>query len=139
MTQIFGIHCINGLPDIPSIKDNIPLIDNSSISLTNVVQFKSSIYIASDPAGAKIFIDDIEQTGFHTPAMMTDIPSGHHNVKLISPGYIDIESSIPLEPGKTYNVFLTMGRTNVSTSTGSPGIIILFAIGLGLLLIRNKT
>lgn len=137
MAQIFGIHCINGLPDMSSTKDNIPLIDNLPSSLTEV-QSKSSIYIASDPAGAKIFIDEIEQTGFHTPAMITDIPSGHHNLKLISPGYTDIESSIPLESGKTYNVFLTMGRTYVSTSTGSPGILILLAIGLGLLLIRNK-
>lgn len=125
MTQIFGIHCINGLP-----------ITNSTKNLYNTFD-RSSIYIASDPTGAQIFIDSIEQTGFLTPAMITDIPAGHHNFRLTSPGYIDIESSMPIESGRTYNIFLTMGKTQTPTYTGS-GIIILLALGLGLLLIRNK-
>lgn len=139
MVQIFGIHCINGLPDTPSTRDlyNIPSIDNISGSFAEVIQPVSSVYVASDPVGARIFIDGIEQTGFHTPSMIMDIPPGHHNIKLISPGYTDMESSMPLESGRTYNIFLTMGRA-VPASTDSSGIIMLIAIGLGLLLIRNK-
>lgn len=145
MTQTFGIHCINGLPNIPSntypIKDlyDIHLIENLSNNLPSIDTYISSVYIASDPVGAHIFIDDIEQTGFHTPAMITDIPPGHHNFKLISPGYVDIESSMPLEPGRTYNIFLTMGKSvQTPATTSSTGFLILLAIGLGLLLIRNK-
>ncbi len=138
MAQIFGIHAINGLPsksDSP-LSYNIPSIENLSDSL----QLLSSVYVASDPVGAKIFIDGIEQTGFTTPSMITDIPAGHHNFKLISPGHVDIESSMPLEPGKTYNMFLTMGKTTItSTYIGSSDLILLFAIGLiGYLLLRNK-
>lgn len=143
MAQIFGIHAINGLPSvsetIPSY--NIPLTENLSDSPYNInIQSSSSVYIASDPVGAQIFIDGIEQTGFTTPSMITDIPSGHHNFKLISPGHVDIESSMPLEPGKTYNMFLTMGKTTLaSTYINTPDIIILLAVGIiGYLLIRNK-
>ena len=137
MTQIFGIYSINGLPYTPSTND-IYGIPSLSDNITQINAYKSSIYVSSDPVGAQIFIDDIEQTGFITPAMITDIPPGYHNIKLTSPGYIDIGGSIPLESGRTYNVFLTMGRMQTPTSTDSSGIIILLAIGLGLLLIRNK-
>jgi hypothetical protein len=137
MTQIFGIHCINGLPNAYPTKNlyDISLMDNNLSQIGT--DYRSSIYIASDPAGAQIFIDSIEQTGFLTPSMITDVPPGHHNFRLTSPGYIDIESSIPLESGRTYNLFLTMGKT-LPTSTDSSGIIILLALGLGFLLIRNK-
>ncbi len=134
MAQIFDIHSINGLPS-SSIKY---LYGTSADYLSDDrIIDKSSIYIASDPAGAQIFIDGIEQIGFHTPSMITDIPSGHHSIKLISSGYIDIESSIPLEPGRTYNVFLTMGKS-AQVPTNSYGIMIILALGLGFLLLRNK-
>ncbi len=143
MTQIFGIHKINGLPDISSTRDiyNIPLIENLPNSLSQInIQSTSSVYITSNISGAKIFIDGIEQTGFNTPAMITDIPSGHHNFKLSSHGHIDVESSMPLEPGNTYNIFLTMGRsTSTSILSNSSDLIFLLAIGiLGYLLIKNK-
>lgn len=143
MTQIFGIHTINGLPDTFPTRDiyNIPSIENLSDSIPQTnIQYTSSAYIASDPVGAKIFIDGIEQTGFNTPAMITDIPSGHHNFKLSSPDHIDIESSMPLEPGRTYNIFLTMGKSTSDTiSAGSSDIMVLLAIGLiGYFLIRSK-
>lgn len=133
MAQIFGIHMINGLPDTShkyeSLSDIIPQIN----------LYSSSVYVASDPAGAKIFIDDIEQIGFMTPTMITDIPPGHHNFKLSSPDHIDIESSMPLEPGRTYNLFLTMGKSTSNTiSAGSSDLIILLAIGLlGYFLIKK--
>ena len=127
MTQIFGIHRIEGLPT--ALPDNI---------YQARTQNRSSVYISSDCVGAKIFIDGIEQTGFITPSMITDIPSGHHNFRLTNPGYTDIESEIPLDPGKTYNIFLTMGRSALPP-TDSSGIILLLAIGLvGYFLIKNK-
>lgn len=146
MKQIFGIHKINGLPDMSPARDiyNIPLIENlpNSLSQINTQQTSrtSSVYITSNISGAKIFIDDIEQTGFDTPAMITDIPSGHHNFKLSSPGYIDVESSTPLEPGSTYNMFLTMGKSSsTSIFSNSSDLIIILAIGiLGYLLIKSK-
>lgn len=143
MAQIFGIYCINGLPDTSSIRDlyNIPSIDNLSHNLTEIkTQSRSAVYIASDPAGAKIFIDDIEQVGFNTPSMITNILPGNHNFRLTSPGHIDIESAIPLEHGRTYNIFLTMEKSiPTSTSTDSSGLIILLTLGLiGFLLIKNK-
>jgi PEGA domain len=152
VTQKFGIHCINGLPnssyDISSTNDiyNIQLIENLPDSIARTAyanqmkrQSTSSVYIASDPAGTKIFIDDIEQIGFDTPSMITDIQSGHHGFRLTYPGYEDIESEMPLEPGKTYNIFLTMRKTASSlaltstsdtTSTDISGIVVLFALGL---------
>lgn len=127
MTQIFGIHRIEGLPT--ALSDDIYQIKT---------QNRSSIYISSDCVGAKIFIDDIEQTGFNTPSMITDIPSGHHNFRLTNPGYADVEGEIPLDPGKTYNIFLTMGRA-LPPSTDSSGIFLLLALGLiGYFLIKNK-
>jgi hypothetical protein len=151
MTQKFGIHCINGLPDSPSevssIKNlyNISLIENLPNSISQIrEQLTSSVYIASDPSGAKIFIDGIEQIGFNTPSMITDMQSGHHSFRLSSPGYEDIESEMPLEPGRTYNVFLTMGKSKSttmsdSTSTDISGIVILLAIGLiGYFLLKKR-
>lgn len=142
MTQIFGIHKINGLPDTPLTIDqyNTQLIENLSDCTSQIdTQSTSSVYIASDPVGAKIFIDDIEQIGFKTPAMITDMPPGHHNFKLTHHDHVDIESSMPIDPGRTYNIFLTMGKsTSVTTSTGSSDLIILLAIGLiGYLLIKK--
>ena len=143
MIQTFGIHIINGLPDTFPTKDlyNTPSIENSYDSITQIEeQSRSSVYIASDPSGAQIFIDGIEQTGFKTPAMLTEIPKGHHNFKLSSSGYVDIESSIPLDSGRTYNIFLTMGKSTLTQSyTDSSGLVILLALGLiGYFLIRNK-
>lgn len=151
MTQRFGIHCINGLPN--SLSDaystrnlyNIPLIENLPNSIAQIrEQSTSSVYIASDPSEANIFIDGIEQTGFKTPSMITDIHSGHHSFRLTSPGYVDIESEIPLEPGKTYNIFLTMGKSmstsiSDSTSTDISGIVIILALGLiGYFLLKKR-
>ena len=142
MTQRFGIYCINGLPNsLPESSPtknlyNIPLIENLSNSISQIrEQLTSSVYIGSDPSGAKIFIDDIEQSGFNTPSMITDIHSGHHSFRLSSPGYVDIESDMPLEPGKTYNIFLTMGKSTSKSSSGSTstdisGIVVLLALGL---------
>lgn len=149
MTQRFGIHCINGLPnslsEISSTKNlyNIPSIENLPDSISRIrEQLTSSVYMASDPSGAKIFIDGIEQSGFNTPSMITDIHSGHHSFRLSSPGYVDIESEMPLEPGRTYNVFLTMGKstsTSDSISTDISGIVILLALGLiGYFLLKKR-
>jgi hypothetical protein len=147
MIQRFGIHCINGLPNSSSdtyLTKNlydIPLIENLSDSVAQIkAQSTSSVYMVSDPAGAQIFIDGIEQIGFNTPAMITDIYSGYHSFRLTSPGYVDIESEMPLEPGRTYNIFLTMGKsTSTSTSTDISGIVVLFALGLiGYFLLRNR-
>jgi hypothetical protein len=151
MTQKFGIHCINGLPNSPldtsSTKSlyNIPLLENLSDSISQIrEQLTSSVYIASDPSGAKIFIDGIEQSGFNTPSMITDMHSGHHSFRLTSPGYIDIESEMPLEPGRTYNVFLSMGKSTStsssdSTSTDISGIVVLIALGLiGYFLLKKR-
>ncbi len=147
MTQIFGIHYINGLPNNDSgtyhTKDlyDIPLIENLSDNLDKIkTQSSSAVYITSDPVGAQIFIDGIEQTGFNTPSMITNVPSGHHNFKLTSPGYEDIESSMPIDPGRTYNIFLTMGKSiSASTYVSTPDIVILLTIGIiGYYLIRNR-
>jgi hypothetical protein len=127
--QKLWTHCVNGLP--LSIGSNIQDLYNPSTGT-------SSIYVASNPVGAQIFIDGIEQTGFRTPAMITDIPSGNHYIKLMSPGFIDIENSIPLESGRTYNVFLSMVKSMQGESSDSSLILVLFAIGLGLLLFRKK-
>ena len=150
MTQIFGIHYINGLPDNNDTyrtKDlyKIPLIENLSDNITEInaeinAQSSSSVYITSNPVGAQIFIDGIEQTGFFTPAMIMNIPSGHHNFKLTSPGHEDIESAMPIYPGRTYNLFLTMGKSiSASAYVTTPDFIVLLAIGLiGYYLIRKR-
>lgn len=143
MTQIFGIHAIDGLPsksDVSMSYDK-PLTENLSDVLHPLdLRHLSSVYVASDPAGAKIFIDGIEQTGFTTPSMITDIPAGNHSFKLTSPGNVDIESSIPLEPGKTYNIFLTLGKTTYgSPYIGNSDLLLLFALGIiGYFLIKGR-
>ena len=148
MTQRFGIHYINGLPN--SLSDistknsyDIPLLENLPNSISQIGgQSTSSVYISSDPSGARIFVDGIEQTGFNTPSMITDMYSGHHSFRLTSPGYVDIESETPLEPGRTYNIFLTMEKsmsTYGSTSTDISGIVMLLALGLiGYFLLRKE-
>ncbi len=156
MSQIFGIHCINGLPDIrtdpsstitsltpssaPDIY-NIQLIENLSDSVAKIqAQSTSSVYISSDIVSAKVFIDGVEQIGCNTPSLINNIPYGYHNFTLKHPEYMDTESEISLDPGKTYNIFLTMGKLyQNSISIGSSDIIILLALGiLGYLLIRKK-
>jgi hypothetical protein len=146
MTQIFRINTINGLPETyPTINiDNIPLVENLSDNFSQIMtQSTSSVYVASDPVGAKISIDGVEQAGFGTPTMITDIPPGHHTFKLSYQDRADIESDIPLEPGKTYNIFLTLGKsasnsTSTDTSTDVSGIVVLLTLGLiGYFLIKK--
>lgn len=65
-----------------------------------------SAYIVSIPSGAKIYIDNIEQVGLVTPAMVNKIPSipTAHTYKLTRPGYMDMEGILFIITGETYNV-----------------------------------
>ncbi len=165
MKQIFGVHCINGLPNIytdqqdntiystqdnPTQYDptqdiydmhNMKLIENLSENITNIrTQSTSSVYIVSDVSGAQVFIDGVEQTGCNTPSMINNIPSGYHSFKLKHPEHIDTESEISLDPGKTYNMFLSMPKIyQNSVSIDSSDIFVLLTLGLiGYFLITRR-
>jgi hypothetical protein len=58
------------------------------------------LYISSNPIGAKIFIDDVEQIGNTTPTEIYDLLIGHHTYKLSLTGYNDATESFDILPGK---------------------------------------
>lgn len=62
-----------------------------------------SISFASDPGGAEIFLDGIDQ-GIKTPANITDVPVGSHSYVLKLSGYSDYAGTVLVEENKTSQV-----------------------------------
>lgn len=63
-----------------------------------------SIKVESSPEGAQIWLNDTD-TGQITPAVLADIQSGSHSIKLTKEGYLDYQVNVTVEAGKETLLF----------------------------------
>jgi PEGA domain len=66
-----------------------------------------SLYIASVPGEAEIFIDGADQ-GVKTPSTITNLTPGSHTVKLTKTGYTDFTGSVTITAGTTSYLSATL-------------------------------
>jgi len=66
-----------------------------------------SLYIASVPGEAEIFIDGVDQT-VKTPSTITNLTPGSHTVKLTKTGYTDFTGSVTITAGTTSYLSATL-------------------------------
>ncbi len=66
-----------------------------------------SLYIASSPGEAEIFIDGADQA-VKTPATITNLPLGSHTVKLTKTGYMDFNGQVTITEGRTEYLSATL-------------------------------
>ncbi len=65
--------------------------DGSTIRLGEYSSVLRSVTVASDPPGARIFIDGFD-TGLATPSRIKNISAGYHRFMLTKPGYLPEET-----------------------------------------------
>lgn len=65
--------------------------DGSTIRLGEFSSVLRSVTVASDPPGARIFIDGFD-TGLATPSRIENISAGYHRFMLTKPGYLPEET-----------------------------------------------
>lgn len=78
-----------------------------------------SLEINSVPQGARVYLDDVDQTKV-TPATILNLTAGSHPYKLVLSGYGDATGTVTIEAGKTTMLTVTLKKTEeagVSAST----------------------
>ena len=88
-----------------------------------LVPAEGCIYFNTTPAGARIFIDNVD-TGQVTPALVCGLTLGAHTYRLELPGYQAQTGSVNLAAGQGTTVTGTLSKKGIGTGT---------IIGLGLL------
>ena len=76
-----------------------------------------NLTVSSKPSAASIWIDGIN-TGYQTPAMIRQIPSGEHRLKLVKPGYFEYTRAVTIQPDETTPVSIPLtaiGALSVSS------------------------
>jgi hypothetical protein len=61
-----------------------------------------SIYATSSPSGASVYIDNVYKS--LTPATLTNLAIGSHNVKFVKAGYRDVVKTVTVSAGKSITV-----------------------------------
>jgi hypothetical protein len=95
------------------------------------------IQVASDPAGANIFLDNACQGV--TPFTLDNVPAGSHSLLIRLTGYNDYTSSLIVAPGQVISVQASL--VPVSPPTPAPlwsGMIIGALLVAGLLIVRKR-
>ena len=77
-----------------------------------------SVSVSSTPSGAQILLDGALQKS-RTPAMLTNIEAGSHELVLRLSGYKDAQRSISVTAGGTSSVTVTLTRVQ-ATTPGTP-------------------
>jgi serine/threonine protein kinase len=97
--------------------------DSKTVSITagarsalemRLVQLGATVTVASQPAGAAVYIDG-KSTGHVTPAHITVTERGTHTIVVRKDGYLDETTTTALTPGLTFNfapVLRAMGVTD---------------------------
>ena len=85
------------------------------MALSPVTPTAGSLYAASMPLSAEIFIDNIDQN-LTTPAMITNLTPGSHAIKLTKTGYQDWTGTVTIVAGTTQYINPTLPPL---TTTGS--------------------
>ncbi|MBU0778385.1 PEGA domain-containing protein [Patescibacteria group bacterium] len=99
------------------------------VSLT-VLPGISTLKISSTPAGARVFIKDMD-TEKVTPATITNLSSGNYTYKLVLAGYKDATGTFTMVLGKNTMVSVIMTKPEAAVGTGT--ILGISLLGLGVL------
>lgn len=102
------------------------------ISVEQQLADVGSAHIVSVPAGAKIFIDYIGDTGLVTPVTIPNIPVGVHTYKLTYPEYTDVDGLLFIELNKTYELSVIMERI---PGYFDPTKLILYSLAAGIFML----
>ncbi len=97
--------------------------------------------IVSTPSGAEVYVDNLFKG--YTPATLTGIAAGQHQVLLQSSGYVDYSQVFTVNPGQTTPLAISMqpAPTPTPVSAPSPAVIIgciAMALGTGAALRRRS-
>jgi hypothetical protein len=91
-------------------QDPYPTTTGLSIKYISEIRIQSSrepagsIEVSSDPAGARVFLDDTD-TGSDTPCILEDLPEGSYLLTVQKDGYLDSgEQTVEVVAGKTAQV-----------------------------------
>jgi len=79
-----------------------------------------SIAVASNPAEAKVYLDEAD-TGKITPCTLDNVPAGNHTVKLMKEGYRDFEQSVTVRGKQTANVNANLIPNVITVTSPSSG------------------
>ena len=93
-----------------------------------LVPAEGCIYFNTTPAGARIFIDNVD-TGQVTPSLVCGLTLGTHTYRLSLTGYQDITGNVILAAGQGTTVAITLPKKGIGTGT----IIGLTLLGAGVL------
>jgi PEGA domain len=97
--------------------------------------------IVSVPSGAEVYVDNLFKG--YTPATLTDIAAGQHQVLLQSSGYVDYSQAVAVSSGQTIPLAISLqpAPTPTPASASSPAVIIggiVLALGTGAVLRRRS-
>ncbi len=109
----------------------------TNCQILTVISAVGSINFESNPVGAEIFLDDVDQQKL-TPFTITDIPAGDHSYKLTLADHTDITGTVTVLENQTVTVSadFTTGQVNVFTVV--LGVVIAAALIGGLIYALNK-
>jgi len=118
----------NDYTGVVLVEENMTAQVSASLTI-----LEGCIYFNTTPAGAKIFIDDVD-TGQVTPALICGLTLGAHTYRLSLTGYQDITGNVNLAAGQGTTVTGTL-KKGIGTGTifalGLLGVGILGAVILG--------
>lgn len=79
----------------------------TTVPLVTLTPLPGNVYITSTPSGARIYIDNIDQSVF-TPNTISNLNVGTHSVKLTYPNYYDYTTSINIITNQTITLDATL-------------------------------
>jgi hypothetical protein len=91
----------------------------ATVYIQYTIPSTGNLDISSTPQGARIYIDDIDQT-IDTPNIISDLTTGPHDVKLVLTNYSDYTTTVTIDAGQTTIITPTLtlipGSTKVQAS-----------------------
>jgi len=86
------------------------------------VPLTGGLDIVSTPPGAEVFVDN--QFRGYTPAMITGIPAGQHQILLRYTGYVDYSTTVTIIAGQTIPGAFSMQPAPTPTPASSPSVLV---------------
>ena len=127
------------------IKPNVVTSVNAVLTPIGVnptpVPATGGLNIVSTPDGAEVYVDNLFKG--YTPATLTDIAAGQHQLVLKYTGYMDYTQTVTVNSGQTTPLAISMQVAPTPTPASAPSVMILIgglmaAIGIVTLLRRRS-
>ena len=100
-----------------------------------------NIEIVSTPSGAEVYVDNLYKG--YTPATLTGIAAGQHQLLLKCTGYVDYTQAVTVNSGQTTPLAISMQSAPAPTPSSAPSLLfviggIAMALGVGAALRRRS-